>query len=108
MGGKHSRNKGASFEREIVNDLKANAIKAERIPLSGAMQGFKGDIRLGPVFCFIAECKRRRKGFSTIYKALAQDNADVLFCRDDKEKTFVVMDFDSFVSLAKQPGWKDE
>jgi len=38
MGGKHSRNKGASYEREIVNQLKDHGVKAERVPLSGAIK----------------------------------------------------------------------
>jgi Holliday junction resolvase len=60
MPGKHSRNKGAAYEREIVNYLKDNGIEAERVPLSGAMKGnYGGDIKLGPVLRYIGECKRR-------------------------------------------------
>ena len=84
MPGKHSRNKGAAYEREIVNCLKDNGIKAERIPLSGAMKGnYSGDIKLGPVLGYIGECKRTKKKLTHIYKALEQDNADFLFARDD-------------------------
>jgi Holliday junction resolvase len=43
MPGKHSRNKGAAYEREIVNCLKDNGIEAERVPLSGAMKGNYGN-----------------------------------------------------------------
>ena len=56
MGGKHSRNKGASYEREIVNQLKEHGVLAERVPLSGAMKGnYSGDIKLGPVLGYIGE-----------------------------------------------------
>ena len=109
MAGKHSRNKGAGYEREVVNELKDNGIAAERVPLSGAMKGnYGGDIKIGPTLGYIGECKRKKKGFTSIYNAFNQDNADLLFCRDDGEKTFVSMRMETFVTMARQLGWIDE
>ena len=108
MPGKHSRNKGAAYEREIVNCLKDNGIKAERIPLSGAMKGnYSGDIKLGPVLGYIGECKRTKKKLTHIYKALEQDNADFLFARDDLKETVAIVRMETLLALFKQLGWAD-
>ena len=106
MGGKHSRNKGASYEREIVNQLKEHGVLAERVPLSGAMKGnYGGDIKLGPVLGYIGECKRSKKSLSRIYKALEQDNADFLFARDDLKETVAIVRMETLLALFKQLGW---
>ena len=106
MPGKHSRNKGAVYEREIVNYLKDNGIEAERVPLSGAMKGnYGGDIKLGPVLGYIGECKRTKKRLTHIYKALEQDNADFLFARDDGKETVAVMRMETLISILLEAGW---
>ena len=109
MGGKHSRNKGAAYEREIVNQLKDYGIEAERVPLSGAMKGnYGGDIKLGPVLGYIGECKRSKKSLSRIYKAVEQDNADFLFARDDLKETVAIVRMETLLTLFKQLGWANE
>ncbi len=109
MAGKHSRNKGAAYEREIVNQLKEHGIEAERVPLSGAMKGnYGGDIKLGPVLGYIGECKRTKKKLTHIYKALEQDNADFLFARDDLKETVVIVRMETLLTLFKQLGWCNE
>ena len=109
MGGKHSRNKGAAYEREIVNQLKEHGVLAERVPLSGAMKGnYGGDIKLGPVLGYIGECKRSKKSLSRIYKALEQDNADFLFARDDGKETVAIVRMETLLTLFKQLGWANE
>ena len=109
MPGKHSRNKGAAYEREIVNCLKDNGIKAERIPLSGAMKGnYSGDIKLGPVLGYIGECKRTKKKLTHIYKALDQANADFQFARDDLKETVAIVRMETLFALFKQLGWANE
>src|SRR4051812_21164239 len=45
MGGKASRDKGSRGERQLRDELtKQGWLGAMRIPLSGAMKGFKGDV----------------------------------------------------------------
>ena len=58
--GKASRDKGAGFEREMVNwhrNLGMSNEDIKRVPLSGAAEGFKGDmqimiglVRMTPIF----------------------------------------------------------
>src|SRR5690606_8963393 len=59
MAGRRSKRKGSSAEREF-----AKLIGGHRIPLSGSVSGFKGDVKgLGLTW----EVKRRREAFSRIY-----------------------------------------
>jgi len=107
MSGKASRDKGARREREFVNLLKKEGIKAERVPLSGACGGsYSGDIRLWLHNCgflpdeeYVAEvkCRKNGAGFKTINKWLA-DN-DMLFLKQDRIDPMVVLTWDSFLAL---------
>lgn len=66
--GKFSRDKGARVEREFVKHLKSMGHEdALRVPLSGASEGFKGDVvcdSLGLTF----EIKARKSEFKQIYR----------------------------------------
>lgn len=94
------KRKGSGFELEIVkyhrNKLKVHAYKQ---PLSGALGGrFKGDLVVAGM---IAECKRRKKGFSTLYKAVSQDDADLVFVRDDHQEPLVVLPWKTYELFVK-------
>jgi len=70
------RSKGRRTEYEVRDILKANGISADRVPLSGASQGFKGDI----IFIrndkkYVGEVKARQDSFKEIYKEI--DNYDL-------------------------------
>lgn len=61
MGGKASRDKGSRAERLLVQHLVSLGFTARRIPLSGAMQGFKGDViaeRSGRSYLFEVKCRK--------------------------------------------------
>ena len=93
--GKASRVKGSGFELEIVKAHKRLGINAFKMPLSGALKGkYKGDIQ---VYGLIAECKRRKKGFTSLYKAIAQDNAELVFVRDDNRAPLVVLPWETYL-----------
>lgn len=103
MSGRKSRNKGNSYEREIVHALQDAGIAAERIPLSGAAGGsFAGDIKVSvPVLNAdkTMECKRRAGGFKTLYGWLGENYA--LFVRDDHCPSLVVLRLEDFAQLAR-------
>jgi|TARA_R110000823_G_scaffold310627_1_gene435631 hypothetical protein len=103
MGGKMSRNKGSGYEREIVAAHRAENIAAVKVPFSGALKDFPGDVQIAGM---IGECKRRKRGSGFFYKALSQgdDAADILFIRDDNEKTLVVIPIDFWFTLLKWAG----
>lgn len=101
MGGRASRNKGSGYEREIVADHIARGIAARKTPLSGALRDYPGDVQIAGM---IGECKRRKKSFTTLYDALAQQGADVLFIRDDQQKSLVVVPIEFWFQLLKWAG----
>ena len=109
MGGKASRDKGANFEREVVNWHKARNVDAERIPLSGAVKGnYSGDLKIGPEQALLAECKRRARAWQDLYDALNQDGSDMLFIRRDRERTLVVLPLETYEAFLEWIGWKEK
>lgn len=97
-----SKRKGNGYEREVVSDLQDLGIAAVRVPLSGAVKGDKFDHDI----CVPVrgkdkkmECKRRRKGFATLYKMLGLN--DVVCVRDDNSPSLVVMRLETFADLAR-------
>ncbi len=44
MAGKGVREKGKRGERELVRILRERGIEARRVPLSGSVEGYEGDI----------------------------------------------------------------
>ena len=109
MSGKASRDKGANFEREVVNWHKDRNVEAERIPLSGAVKGnYSGDLKIGPQQALLAECKRRARAWQDLYDALDQDNSDMLFIRKDRERTLVVLPLETYEAFLEWIGWKEK
>lgn len=109
MGGKASRDKGAKFEREIVNWHKERGVDAERIPLSGAMKGnYASDIKLGPQLALTAECKRRARAWQDIYDAFDQDKADVVFIRKDRKPALAVLTMETYETFLQWFDWIKE
>lgn len=96
-----SRRKGSGYEKEIERGHLALGIQASKMPLSGALGGkYSGDVQIAGL---IGECKRRRKGYSSLYKALEQGGgSDVLFVRDDNRETLVVLPWETWRQIL---GW---
>lgn len=71
MGGRFSRNKGRRVEYEIRDQIAALGYKVVRVPLSGASQGFKGDLEVtmhnNKIY---GEVKARKDQFKSIYALL--------------------------------------
>lgn len=94
-----SKQKGDRFERAVVIALNAHGLNAKRVPLSGSMRGFKGDIHFEcQGISKVIECKKRKNGFKTI-KTLRGD-ADVLVFADDRTDPQVCMSLEYFCTLA--------
>jgi len=95
--GKKSRTKGQTFEREVVNAMKAAGFDAERVPLSGAAKGsFGNDVRI----CGLEmECKIRANGFKELYAWIERDAADGLVIRADRKPRLYVLSEASFMAL---------
>ena len=92
------RRKGSRVENLLVKAHEADGIKAMRVPLSGAMAGWKGDLRVGEL---VAEVKARAngEGFSTLNRWLGEN--DLLFVKQDRKQPLVVMPWGVYVRLLK-------
>ena len=113
----NSRQKGADFEREITNELKELGLDAQKVPLSGAVSNFEGDIWIKPSHDseyrknfplpqLVLEAKRRKRGFKTIYDALEQGNGnDIVVARDDRKEAFYVLPKKTFYYFLEESGW---
>lgn len=107
MAGKHSRNKGNSEERSVVNLLRENGITCQRTLENGARSdGTKCwdiDVMLDPsdpdTATMIGECKVRASGFKTIYKWKA--NNDFLTIRADRQERLYVIGESLMIELLK-------
>lgn len=97
-GGKSARRKGSEGEREIVRLLRESDIRAKKVPLSGAIEGFKDDVLVGVGKEQLrAEVKRRRDGWRELYTWL--NGPDLLFMRADRKSWLVCMPYGEFVKL---------
>jgi Holliday junction resolvase len=90
--------KGSGFEREVVAALRDGGLPAKRVPLSGAVEFYEGDV----IVCLngkdhIIECKRRKAGFKTLYGWLGKN--DFLAFRDDKCEPLILMRLSDFTAL---------
>ena len=96
-----SKRKGSGYELEVVRDHQELGVQASKQPLSGALGGKDaGDVQIAGRIC---ECKRRRKSFTTLYKALEQGGgSDALFVRDDNQETLVVLPWETWTQVM---GW---
>lgn len=84
-----SREKGASFEREVVAAFRAAGLHAERrAPMQANAAATDPDVIAEGVGRI--ECKRRARGFSLIYGAL--EGADAVVIRDDRMSALIVFD----------------
>jgi|TARA_R110000787_G_scaffold19955_1_gene59338 hypothetical protein len=88
-----SKAKGTGYETEVVKAHRALGIESRRQPGSGAIAGFPCDIQIAGL---LGECKRSRKQCTRLYKALEQGGADILFLRDDNQKTLTVLPWETW------------
>jgi len=94
MGGKKSKSKGYTGEKEF-----ANLIGGRRIPASGAADDFPNDVELPNGW--LAEIKRRKDGLKTLYTWIEdeRENPDIVAYRSDRKQWLVIMDIEHFKEL---------
>lgn len=89
MPGKAPRQKGDRAERAIVKLLQVAGLDAKRVPLSGSVAGYPGDVcvKLGNrEWCL--EIKSR-KDFATLYKWL--DDRDALVLKANRREPLLIV-----------------
>ena len=98
--GKFSRDKGANYEREVVNQAKELGLDSRRVPLSGALEHFKGDVQIKPTFAddfWTFELKRRKELPAWMLEALGENAGLIL--RADNEKSVAVIPLTTLLEL---------
>ena len=98
MPGKAPREKGNRLERLAADILRSYGINAKRVPLSGSVQGFKGDLEVEiNGFWLDGEAKSRATGLSKLYQWLG--NFTFLVVKQDRLEPLIVMDLRRFSRL---------
>lgn len=95
-----SKRKGSGFELECVKLCQEAGLAAVKVPLSGALPDYPGDVTVpvrGVERSF--QCKRRARAFGTLYGWMS--GAYALLVRDDHTEPLVVMRARDFWELCK-------
>ncbi len=91
--GAMQRRKGARIEREVVNQLKAAGIPAERVPLSGAHGGsFAGDVVIDKRWRAEVKARKDGKGFKQLEEWLGSN--DLLILKRNHGDPMVLLTWD--------------
>lgn len=100
-GGRASRDKGARFEREVVELAREHGLKAQRVPLSGAASYAKDDVEITPTFAlgrpWRGECKRRKALPAWLAQAL--DGCDFVALRADRHDAVAIIPLRTLMEL---------
>jgi Holliday junction resolvase len=102
MMGKAQRTKGATFERDVVNALKAAGIDAAR-NLDQTRDG-GGDIDVG---AYMIECKRRASiavydWLDQCTRAARPGQIPVVVARGDRREAVVILRLDDFIPMLEK------
>lgn len=104
MAGRHSRNKGAGYEREVVHEARAFGLDAKRVPLSGAAEGFKGDVLIQSGDEEYRCELKRRKSLPSYFTDYLADN-DAVIVRQDNGTSMVLLPLAGWLEmLARRNG----
>ena len=97
-----SKDKGSAFEREVVALAQSMGLDAIRMPLSGAMFGFKGDVRIEK---YMGECKWWAKPISKklydIYWKAAEVGCKILFVKHNYGRIMAMVEAEFLFNLLK-------
>lgn len=96
-----SKNKGSRFEREIVDAAKTHWLESYRVPLSGSVEGYPGDVVIidGKDERWTVEAKKRADGFKTLYGWLDNEAIDCLVIGADRAPPLAVLPLGDFLQL---------
>lgn len=99
---KSSRRKGNRVESLIVSMHQDAGVVARKVPLSGAMPGYPGDVVVADHFRCEVKARKNGEGFAVIERWLG-DN-DMLFLKRDRQKPLVVLSWDTYIGFIKAHG----
>jgi len=102
--GRSSKRKGSRYERRIVNDHQDEEIVCMRVPHSGAMAGYPGDVIIEDTWQGEVKARKEARGFKKVRDWLAGN--DFLFLQEIAKvgqgaspKALVVMGWQKYVEM---------
>lgn len=103
MGGRSSKQKGSRRERQVVEKFLGEGIQAQRVPLSGAAAGFKGDVwaeLAGERLVVEVKARANGEGFATLERWI--EGAQALVLWRDRTEPMVLMNWSEWVKRVKR------
>lgn len=97
MSGKAPRRKGNRVERVILAELRAAGLEAKRVPLSGSVAGYLGDLTVNLADRELCVEVKARADFKTLYGWL--EGRDALILKADRKKPLLVLTLSSALAL---------
>ena len=99
--GKMQRDKGNRVERELNKYFQDNGFFSKKVPLSGAVEHYKGDLILKLMEKeYQIEVKARKDGFKTIHQFLKSN--DILALKANNKPFLLVFEIDKFIEIVKE------
>ena len=95
-----AKRKGSRIEREIVDLHRDIGVDCRRVPLSGAVSGYPGDISIDGIGVGEVKARQSGTGFVTLERWLG--NNQVLFLRRDRAKPLVVLPWETYAKLIQR------
>ena len=96
---KRQRDKGARVERELNKYFQQQVFFSKKVPLSGAVEHYKGDLILKLDKEYQLEVKARKNGFKTIYQFL--NSNDILAIKANNKPFLLVLEIDKFIEIMR-------
>jgi Holliday junction resolvase len=101
MPGKAPRQKGDRAERDLVKRLQAAGLPARRVPLSGSVKGYPGDVSATVGGREVTLEVKSRKNFATLHAWL--DERDALVLKADRSEPLLVVRLNTLLELLGKP-----
>ena len=105
-GGRSSPRKGARIERQLVDMHRDLGVRCNRVPLSGAVAGFKGDLKIhlfhGEPLTAEVKARASGEGFATLTRWLG--DADLLILRQDRTAPMVCLPWLTWAKVVEAMG----
>ena len=97
---KMQRDKGNRVERELNKYFQQQGFFSKKVPLSGAVEHYKGDLILKLMDKdYQVEVKARKDGFKTIHKFLKSN--DILALKSNNKPFLLVLEIDKFIEIVR-------
>ena len=87
-----SKQKGDRFERLLVKTLREAGIDAGKVPLSGAVEGFPGDVMIEDMNpALVCQCKHFAGSFKNLFTLAEKERFTIIFQPQSPTKVYLLL-----------------